>query len=60
MKVISTFPWLIEEESNEGLFQVVTKEELVAILSTFKNDHNRGLDGWTMEFFYLIFQYFGG
>jgi hypothetical protein len=38
LKVISLFPRMVNEETNEELYSPVKKEELTAILHSFKKD----------------------
>jgi hypothetical protein len=55
LKVISYFPRMINEELNEDLYILVTKEELFSILQYFKKDKSPGPDGWLVEFYIEFF-----
>jgi hypothetical protein len=59
LKLISFFPRLIEEEDNLALYSVVTKDELIVVISSFKRDKNPGPDNWMAEFFEYFFDVLG-
>lgn len=45
LKVVSYFPKMVNDEENERLFRIITKEELLFVLNSFKKDRSSGLDG---------------
>jgi hypothetical protein len=51
LKLISFFPRMIEEEDNRDLFHEISKEELLAIIYSFKRDKISSQDEWNDEFF---------
>lgn len=51
MKVIRIFPRLFDQRMNEDLEVEVTKEELKAVLHSFKKAKSPGLNGRTVEFY---------
>jgi hypothetical protein len=59
LKLIFLFPQLIEEEDNRALFQEISKEELLAIISSFKRDKSLGPYDWNVEFFKDFFDIVG-
>jgi len=59
LKLISYFLRLIEEEDNCSLYNTVSKDELLPIISSFKKYKSLRLDGWTAEFFEDLFDIMG-
>jgi len=57
--VASYFPRLVGEEENEMMYRVVTREELLHIINSFKKDRSLVLDGWTIEFYIEFFNLLG-
>jgi hypothetical protein len=51
MKVVRIFPRCFDQRMNEELEVEVTKEELKAILYTFKKAKSPRPNGWTVEFY---------
>ena len=51
IKFLFYFPRLVPKEYNASVFRVVTKEELLHVISTFKKDRSLGHDGWIVDFF---------
>jgi len=52
----SYFPrFITEQEENEELSTEVPKEELKAVLESFKKAKSPGFDGWTVEFHSVIY-----
>ena len=45
IKLASYFPQMVREEDNNDIYEVVSKDELLSILSTFKKETSHGLDG---------------
>lgn len=41
------------------MYEEVTKDEPLTILSTFYKDKSRGLDGWIVDFFLGLFEILG-
>lgn len=46
---------MFEDEDNERLFAVVTEEELLFVMKSFKKDKCPGPDGWTIDIFIHFF-----
>ena len=51
IKLSYFFPMFIEDEKNEELIVVISKEELNSILDSFQKDKIIGPNGWTIEFY---------
>lgn len=54
---IELFPQMFNDEINDQIFQLVTKEELLKTLKIFKKDKCPGPDGWSIEFFCHFFEF---
>jgi hypothetical protein len=46
----------VDEEDNEKMYKVVSREESLISLNTFQNDKSFGQDGWTTEFYLEFFE----
>jgi hypothetical protein len=57
---ISMFPRLVEEEYDRYFFIEVSKEELQAVIGSFKKDKSPIWDGWTTKFLADFFDCVGG
>jgi len=51
MKVVRLFPRFFEERMNANLEEEVTKDELKAVLESFKREKSPVAGGWTVEFY---------
>jgi DNA-binding transcriptional ArsR family regulator len=47
LSILDHFLRLVEVEENEYLYQLVSVEELLAIIKSFSKDKSPGLNGWT-------------
>jgi len=45
------FPTMFDEGKNDYFFELVSEEELLSVMKSFKKDKCPDLDGWTIEFF---------
>lgn len=59
VEVTSFFARILSEEDDQLLYEEVSKDEPLSILSSFHKDNNLGLDGCTMKFFLGLFQSMG-
>ena len=54
------FPIFVDAEDNLMLMEMVSKEELKAVLHSFQKDKSPSPDGWTIEFFLGLYDLIGG
>ena len=59
IRVAQFFSSFIDEEGNECLMSLVSKDEVEAILKSIQKEKSLGLDGWTVEFFLHFFDSLG-
>jgi len=59
LKVVSSFPCMVNKETNEELCNPITKEELFLLLKYFRKDRSREQDGWSVEFYIEFFYLLG-
>lgn len=59
IRVAKLFPRLIEEEDNQMLMAPISRRELEDTLKSMQRDKSPGLDGWTVEFFQVLFYLIG-
>jgi hypothetical protein len=57
MKIVSLFPKHIDDQMNKDLDEEVTKEELKAVLNSFKKVKSPGPDGWTVKIFWGFYDF---
>lgn len=55
LKLISCFPRMVNDDDNQSLYSLMTKEDLNTILLSFKKEWIPSIDGWSMEFYIEIF-----
>jgi hypothetical protein len=58
-KITDLFPQMLDEEESCSMYEPVTLEELLEVLSHFKKEKSPGPDGWTSEFFIFFFDLIG-
>jgi hypothetical protein len=49
------FPGFVDEDTNKGLMEEVTKDELKEVLHGFQKEKTPGSDSWSLEFFLGFF-----
>ena len=59
IRVAHFFPRYIDEEGNDSIMELVSKEEVEGILKAMQKDKSPGPDGWTVEFFQHFFETLG-
>lgn len=59
LKLISYFPLHVKDGENSDLYRGISKEELRAVISSFKKDKIPRPDGWTTKFFEDFFDVVG-
>jgi hypothetical protein len=52
------FPSFVDEEENEELMEEVIEEKLKEVLHSFQKDKSSGPDGWSMDFYVGLFDFF--
>jgi hypothetical protein len=58
LQMSQLFPRFVEEEGNEELMAEVTEAELKEVLQSFQKDKSPGLDGWSIDFFVGLYDFF--
>ena len=46
---------MVNDDDNQSLYSLMTKEDLNTILLSFKKEWIPSIDGWSMEFYIEIF-----
>jgi hypothetical protein len=59
LRLLSYFPTLVDEEDNQAIYNEILKEELQAMIASFKKDKSLGPNDWTVEFFKSFFYIMG-
>jgi hypothetical protein len=59
VSIVQQYPCFIDENDIHLLERPCTKNEILTILKVFAKEKSLGSDGWTMEFFLLIFDMVG-
>lgn len=59
IRVAQFFPSFIDEEGNDLLMPLVSKDEVEVILKSMQKEKSSGPDGWTVEFFLHFFDALG-
>ena len=50
---------MVTQEEDEEFLMDISKEELLAIIKSFKKDHSPSPDGWNIKFFLAFFDLMG-
>jgi hypothetical protein len=53
-QTIYLFPKFIKKEDNQFVYNVVSRDDILGVISYFKIDKSLGMDGWTVELFEVL------
>ena len=60
VKIAGLFPHFVDQEGNETLRKEAFASELLAILQSFQKDKMSDPDGWLVEFYLVLYDFFKG